>query len=561
MSSRTRTLTLGAARADGLVPCTIATTAPVQRGGMREILDCSASGVDLSRAPLPLIVAHDQSRLAVGVVEALRAEGERVTGLARFGVSAEAQAVAADVRAGIHRSLSVGYRLTSEGRETEEGTVFTWLPLEVSIVSVPADSGAGFNRSYGVTMTTETSLREIATRHNALELCERMLAQGSTDAQIRAAIADDLARRDLATGGHMNVHGQAPRASGEASLIIETLVARMGGRPQGETLRSASVSDLACMALEMNGARVDRRDSRDRIFERAFATRSAGMHTTSDFPTLLGSAVNRVMMEAYTAAPAALRAVARARNSRDFRGRQAVRLPAAPNLERVNEHGEFQFGSVTELSNSWAPATFGRIIALSRQALVNDDLDGFADLIRQFAEAASRREADELAARVVTPGNVDGAALFSAGRNNLITGAGSALAMAGLSAAVAQMRAQRDAGQLVAQEPGALVVPAALETTARQLVANITPATTAAVQPFTNLQVVVEPRLDASSLTSWYLVARDQRALEMGYLEGNEGPQTFVEEGFDVDGTLVKCRLDFGCGWVSPVGWVRAAGA
>ena len=36
---------------------------------------------------------------------------------------------------------------------------------------------------------------------------------------------------------------------------------------------------------------------------------------------------------------------------------------------------------------------------------------------------------------------------------------------------------------------------------------------------------------------------------------GEEGPQTFSEIGFDVDGIKYKIREDFGAGWCEPRGW------
>ena len=149
---------------DALIPATIATTTPVMRSGTAEILDCSAAGVDLTRAPLPLITGHDATRLAVGLVENLQATGQKVTGQIRFGSSPEAQQIRADVVAGIHRSLSVGYAHLS-ARDTPAGTVYRWQPHEVSIVSCPADSNAGFFRSNPesktMTATTTTLTSEI----------------------------------------------------------------------------------------------------------------------------------------------------------------------------------------------------------------------------------------------------------------------------------------------------------------------------------------------------------------------------------------------------------------
>lgn len=104
------------------------------------------------------------------------------------------------------------------------------------------------------------------------------------------------------------------------------------------------------------------------------------------------------------------------------------------------------------------------------------------------------------------------------------------------------------------------MVPSALEMTARQLVASFVAAKAGDVQPYT-LGVVVEPRLDAASASGWYLVASNQNALEYGYLDGAEGVQITQREGFEVDGLEIKARLDFGSGWVAPVGWVKSTGA
>lgn len=114
-------------------------------------------------------------------------------------------------------------------------------------------------------------------------------------------------------------------------------------------------------------------------------------------------------------------------------------------------------------------------------------------------------------------------------------------------------------GGLILQEPANLVVPVALEMTARQLVASFVANTADTVQPY-RLGVVVEPRLDVASKSAWYLVAGNQSALEYGYLDGTQGVQITQREGFEIDGLEVKARLDFGCGWVAPVGWVKSSG-
>lgn len=554
---------------DAPLPCTLATCAPVQRSEGGEILDCTDTGVDLTRAPLPLLISHDQSRLAVGVVENIKADGLRVTGQARFSSSPEAQQIRADVLAGIHQSLSVGYAHLDTGTQDASGNfVYRWQPQEVSLVSVPADPQAGFFRSKthqtNISMNTTNiaaaaaaapgptvaeEINQLCLRHGVQYLADNLIRSGGGLDAAKDVILETVARLDRAAGGHQNTTMQRSHTD-EKQIIVNTLVSRMGGKPEGEIIRSADTVGLATRALELAGQRVGTSVSRSEIISRS-------LHTTSDFSALLGTAVGRVLHGGYTEAPVVLKEIARLANLPDFREKSVIRLGSAPSLELVNEHGEFKSGTISETSNSWRLATYGRIVGLTRQAMVNDDLGGFSEMLRRFGQAAARREADELVGALLNPQPVDGQAVFDATRNSQIT---DKLSQAGLGAAVKALRVQTDLdGGLMLQEPQWLVVPAALEMLARQLLAGFSPAKSGDVQPYA-LNLLVEPRLDAASQTGWYLVAGNQAALEYGYLDGNEGIQTMQREGFEIDGLEIKARLDFGCGWSAPTGWVKSTG-
>jgi hypothetical protein len=542
---------------DALIPATIATATPVMRCGVAEVLDCTASGVDLERAPLPLIVAHESNRLAIGLVEQIRAMGDRVVGMVRFATSPEAQQIRADVLAGIHRGLSVGYSHLDEGTPIQGGVAYRWKPHEVSVVAVPADPQSGFFRNLSGANTMPNTMIKSSDAAAILKLCRQhgletnaddMLERGLTIEQSKAEIINLLADRDHRSGGHLNVSQNTTADSArERDLIINSLASRMGARVNGEVIRSEDCVSLAVRSLHLIGQSIGREENRDAIIRRSM--------TTGDFPSLLGTAVGRVLYQAYSESPAALKAVSRMTNLPDFREKRMVRLGAAPSLEKVNEHGEFKHGVVNDTTNTWRLATYGRIVSLTRQAMVNDDLSGFADLITKFGQAASRREADELVAALTVNPTVDGSPLFHADRSSLTT---YALSVTGLADAVNKLRMQKEMdGGFVLQAPGSIIVPAALEMVALQLVASYTPTQASAVQPF-QLSVVVEPRLDAVSPVDWYLVASNQSAFEHGYLDGAEGVQTEQQNGFEVDGLSIKARLDFGCGWGSPVGWVKS---
>ena len=132
------------------------------------------------------------------------------------------------------------------------------------------------------------------------------------------------------------------------------------------------------------------------------------------------------------------------------------------------------------------------------------------------------------------------------------------------------MRLQKGlAGEELNLAPASLIVPAALEQTAYQLTSSqYTPATKAEVNEFrmggrTSVDPIVEPILDASSATAWYLAANNAQVdtVEFCYLDGAEGPVVESEVGFEVDGITFKCREDFAAKVIDFRGLYKSAGA
>jgi len=121
-----------------------------------EILDHDKKSIRLGRMKDggPLLLDHD-TRSHVGVIESVSIDPDRVgRAVVRFGRSAAAEEAFIDVKDGIRKHVSVGYRV-HKMRLEEEGTdgadpiyrVTDWEPLEVSIVAVPADATVGIGRA------------------------------------------------------------------------------------------------------------------------------------------------------------------------------------------------------------------------------------------------------------------------------------------------------------------------------------------------------------------------------------------------------------------------------
>ncbi len=301
--------------------------------------------------------------------------------------------------------------------------------------------------------------------------------------------------------------------------------------------------------------------SRDEVATRA-------LHSTSDFPEILSAVTNKTLRQAYDAYPRTFALFCRQVLATDFKSMHRVQLGEAPQLLEVGESGEFKRGTLGESKESYRVKTYGRVVAITRQVLINDDLDAFTRIPAMYGNSIAQLESDVVWGIITAnPAMADGNALFHTTHKNL-AGTGAALDVASVGAARAAMALQTglDKKTVLNIRPAFLVVPAALELKAEQLVAqNLVPADSAKVVPqsIRTLSPVSEPRLDAASATSWYLAASPNQidTIEYAYLEGQQGAYIETRNGFDVDGVEIKCRLDFGAKAIDWRGLYKNPGA
>ena len=149
------------------VELAFASDAPYERWWGVEILDCTASAVNLERLNNrhPLLLDHN-TRDQIGVVEKAWVDSDRkCRALVKFSRSARAEEIFQDVIDGIRELVSVGYSIDDmvlESRTDETATyrVTNWTPFEVSIVSVPADASVGIGRSLAAEATRTAQPKE-----------------------------------------------------------------------------------------------------------------------------------------------------------------------------------------------------------------------------------------------------------------------------------------------------------------------------------------------------------------------------------------------------------------
>ncbi len=301
--------------------------------------------------------------------------------------------------------------------------------------------------------------------------------------------------------------------------------------------------------------------SRDEVATRA-------LHSTSDFPEILSAVTNKTLRQAYEAYPRTFTLFCRQVLATDFKAMHRVQLGEAPQLLEVGESGEFKRGTLGESKESYKVKTYGRVVAITRQTLINDDLDAFTRIPAMYGNSIAQLESDVVWGIITAnPAMADGTALFHANHKNL-AGTGAALDVGSVGAARAAMAKQTglDKKTVLNIRPAFLIVPAALELKAEQLVAqNLVPAQSGNVVPqsIRTLAPISEPRLDAASETAWYLAASPNQidTIEYAYLEGQQGAYIETRNGFDVDGVEIKCRLDFGAKAIDWRGLYKNPGA
>lgn len=350
------------------------------------------------------------------------------------------------------------------------------------------------------------------------------------------------------------------------TAAIDGMLLRCGHRlekpaPGAREFRTMRLLDVVRESLEVVGVNTRGMDPR------ALVSRALAPASTSDFPNMLGALVNKTLIGAYTEAPATWRPLVAVTDAVDFKTKYAVKLSGSPDLATLLENGEYQTADLSDSKESYAVTTKGRIIFLTRQMIINDDLGGFNRISQMFGAAARRFENATVYGLITANGNMsDGNALFSSAHNNTLTAA--ALAAESLALARAKMRRQTGLkGEKLDVTPAFLVAGPELETAAEILLRSaaypVSGYSEGVVNPawIGRLQAVTDPLI--SDTNAWYLFAAPNQypVIEVAWLMGEEQPYVEEDVVFNNDALGIKVRHDFGAGVVDYVGAVYNEGA
>ena len=151
---------------DRRVRMAISSELPVGRSYGDEVLDHNPESIDLeflNSGRAPLLLDHDPEK-QIGVIESvsLDSSARKLRATVRFGKSALASEVYGDVADNIRGNVSIGYSITKMAKDNDGKTyrAVAWRPVEVSIVSIPADPSVGIGRSIDIEATSEAVVEE-----------------------------------------------------------------------------------------------------------------------------------------------------------------------------------------------------------------------------------------------------------------------------------------------------------------------------------------------------------------------------------------------------------------
>lgn len=271
---------------DRRVEMSVSSEKPVERSFGREVIVHSEKTLDLEflrSGHAPLLLDHDPER-QIGVIESVNLDdsARRLRATVRFGKGALASEVYQDVVDGIRSNVSIGYKVRKMERDNDQPDLFRVIDseiMEVSIVSLPADTSVGVGRSVEVPenatikpiekevpkMEHEIDLDQVraeaaaerskeineimglAAKHNQRSFADEAIRQGMNLAQFRGALLEKIADKPLDVAdveltqseqreySLMNAirSAQAGRFDGFEREVSEELAKRYGKEPRG----------------------------------------------------------------------------------------------------------------------------------------------------------------------------------------------------------------------------------------------------------------------------------------------------------------------------------------
>lgn len=471
-----------------------------------------------------------------------------------------------------------------------------------AVVPAPAQVQTTEDQQRALTAAAEQARTAELTRHTeiraavrAAKLDESYADELCRDANMtvdkaRAAVLTKLAEKDAAqpqTHGQHRATASVTEDEGQKFLqgaerwlfakggFSTTLrdTAGVAAMDTGNEFRGMTLADLARESLvrhNINPRQMDRMT----MIGRALTLR-ANYQTTSDFTVLLENVMGKVLLAQYRVQPDTWSLFCKIGSLSDFRSSPRYKQGTFGRLDQILESGEFKNKPIDDgIKELIALKTYGNIIGLSRQAIINDDMGAFTDLATRLGRAAKLSvEVDvydqlKLNAGLGPTLTSDGYTVFEDTHHKNIAAVAAAPSAVSFDAIAQLMAAQTDisGNEILDITPAIWLGPRSLLGQAKVVNdAQYDPDTPNKLQRPNISRGMFKQLIGSGRLTGtrWYALADpgDVPTFEVAFLDGQREPVLESQDGWRVDGTEWKIRFDYGTAPVEYRGAATNAGA
>ncbi|MBP7748450.1 MAG: hypothetical protein KA383_20230 [Phycisphaerae bacterium] len=331
------------------------------------------------------------------------------------------------------------------------------------------------------------------------------------------------------------------------------------------------LAELIVEAARANGYVGRERRVTPEMLRYAFGREIRAAASTIDIGGILSNVANKFLLEGFFSVERTWRNICAVRNVSDFKTVTSYRLIGKDQYEQVAPGGELKHGTLGEQAYTNKADTYGLLLAIDRRDIINDDLGAITTVPRKLGRGSGLKIND-----IFWSIFMNNAAFFSAGNNNYLTGADTALSIEGMSKAEKAFLDQTDPdGKPLGAMPAVVLVPTALSAMATVLYKSLEVRDTTAstkypiANPHTGkFRAEVSRYLSNAQYTgysekAWYLLADpiDLPVIEVAFLNGQEAPTIETADAdFNVLGVQMRGYHDFGVALQEPRGGIKSKG-
>ena len=529
----------------------------------------------------------------VGTIEEIEAgekitvNGREITGpaaIVRGAKLREVSVVAIGADSDTHIRIAAGWTTTKQGENEMENEKKNTAQATPEPQNVQAAASVDVNAAVEAALAKQRAIEakrvadiEAAFGNDFPEIKAQALAKGWSCEQANQAIIKALRESkptlpNIMINGDHATHAATIKAAAMLSAGIESKdVIASVSEPAVEAASKRFRSGMGPKRLLLEAALAN--GFRDTVID-AGNLEDAINHVKANFSNvsltgILADVYNKRLLQGFTFADQSWRQIAAIGSVSDFKQINSYRLNMLGGFEEVGAGGELKHAQLSDESYSNQAKTYGKMLGLTRQDIINDDLGALADVPFRFGRACANSFN-----RVFWGVFLNNSTFFASGNGNIQTSA-TALSVAGLEQAEQGFYAIKAAdGEITGIKPAILLVPTAIGTTARQLyndsvlgISGLAATNAKSVSPISNpfagqFKPVVCPYLSDATLTGYsatdyYLLAdpMDCAVIQAVFLNGRQAP--IVESSpteFSTLGIQYRAYLDWGVALQDPKG-------